>query len=199
MLSPRALVRGILARTKFAAENMGVARPAHGRWAVSEWVSEFNSRHWAGNTQNLFVADSANMFDISSLNSLNLWCWKHADWVQFIIYKKNVELTGPKIKSCDLIFFTCTWTHSRDSRNNLWRPCGPKLGLAPKSEPALVQTRPRPVIRLLVFNNTQLHMHGRINIYLWLWKKKNPKWRTLFFPAPHNTSDFSLYLSCEVQ
>ena len=35
---------------------MAVAQPAHWRWAVSEWVSEFNSQHWAGNTQNLFVA-----------------------------------------------------------------------------------------------------------------------------------------------
>ena len=66
-------------------------------------------------------------------------------WLWFVILKEYVELTRPKIKSRDPIFFTGTWSRSRVSGNDRLFPRGSEFG--PKSEiPAspVIQLRPRP-------------------------------------------------------
>ena len=57
-----------------------------------------------------------------------------------------MELTRPKIESCDPIFFTGTWARLRVSENDLLFPRGSEFGPNPEipSSP-IIQLRPRPV------------------------------------------------------
>ena len=69
-----------------------------------------------------------------------------ACWLWFVILKKYVELTRPKIKSRDRIFFTGTWARSRVSGNDRLFPCGSEFG-PNRGNPCqpVIQLRPWPV------------------------------------------------------
>ena len=69
-----------------------------------------------------------------------------ACWLWFVILKKYVELTRPKIESRDPIFFIGTRAGSRVYGNDLLFPRGSEFG--PNLEiPAspVIQLRPQPV------------------------------------------------------
>ena len=67
-------------------------------------------------------------------------------WLWFVILKKYVELTRPKIESRDPIFFTGARARSRVSGNDRMFPFGSEFGPNPEipASPA-IQLRPRPV------------------------------------------------------
>ena len=73
-------------------------------------------------------------------------------WLWFVILKKYVELTWPKIKSRDPIFFTGTQACSRVSGNDRLFPRGSKFGPNPEIPASpVIQLRPRPD------DDTQVH------------------------------------------
>ena len=68
-------------------------------------------------------------------------CW--LSW--FVILKKYVELTRPKIESRDPIFFTGTRARSRVSGNDRLFPRGSEFGPNPEIPASpVIQHRPRP-------------------------------------------------------
>ena len=69
-----------------------------------------------------------------------------ACWLWFVILKKYVDLTRPKIESRDLIFFTGTRARSRVSGNDRLFPRGSEFWPNPEI-PAIpvIQLQPRPI------------------------------------------------------
>ena len=69
-----------------------------------------------------------------------------ACWLRFVIFKKYVELTRPKIESHDPIFFTGARAGSRVSGNDRLFPRGSEFGPNPEIPASpVIQLRPRPV------------------------------------------------------
>ena len=68
-----------------------------------------------------------------------------ACWLWFVILKKYVELTSPKIESRDPIFFIGTRARSRVSGNDRLFPRGSEFGPNPEIPASpVIQLRPRP-------------------------------------------------------
>ena len=90
-----------------------------------------------------------------------------ACWLWFVISKEYMELTRPKIESRDPIFFTGTRSRSRVSGNDRLFPRGSEFGPNPEIPASpLIQLRPRPVNRLVIFNGCGLASKFQLQVFL---------------------------------
>ena len=85
-------------------------------------------------------------------------------WLWFVILKKYMELTRPKIESRDPIFFTGTRARSRVYGNDRLFLRGSEFGPNPEIPPSpVIQLRPRPDVA----QNT--HQQSAYAHVLWPW------------------------------
>ena len=105
-----------------------------------------------------------------------------ACWLWFVISKEYVELTRPKIKSCDPIFFTGTRSRSRFSGNDRLFPHGSEFGPNPEIPASpVIQLRPRS--DKLLCPGDKLSNEWMKKTYPVPWHSKLPK--RLWIPGTH--------------